>query len=68
MSGMSVTPNGGSAIPMTYTGPGQARRTAAGTTSYVNDALGVAPRVRPTTPATAAGPFSASRTRSVVAA
>jgi RHS repeat-associated protein len=38
----AVTPNGGSGINMTYTGPGQARRTAAGSSSYVNDALGVA--------------------------
>lgn len=37
----TVTPTGGSAINMTYSGVGQAQRTMAGGTSYENDLLGV---------------------------
>jgi len=37
----SITPSGGSAIPLTYTGPGQAERTGNSSTSYQYDGTGL---------------------------
>ena len=37
----SITPSGGSSIPLTYTGPGQAERTGNGSTSYQDDNTGL---------------------------
>jgi len=37
----SITPSGGSSIPLTYTGPGQAERTGNGSTSYQYDDTGL---------------------------
>jgi len=48
----SITPSGGSSIPLTYTGPGQAERTGNGSTSYQYDNTGLS------TVATSAGTTS----------
>ncbi len=37
----SITPNGGSAISMAYTGDGQTKRVTAGSSTYVNSSLGL---------------------------
>lgn len=37
----SITPSGGSATNMSYAGPGQAERTAAGSESFIHDQLGL---------------------------
>lgn len=45
----SITPTGGSAYNLAYTGLGQARRITNGTTSQVNDQLGLNEDIGPTT-------------------